>query len=230
MIGESMNAKTTREPRQRRKAAAADQTRPRQRQKEVTRAAILDAALQIFAEESFEGATTRDIAARAGVNHAMIKYYFENKTELWKAAVVFLFERMRLELVMSPTDMDSLHGEDARAYAKAYWSTYVRYCARHPEHARLMIQETIRDGQRLDWAAEHLLQESQKRAEFMVRWMQDRGLVPKVSPSALLFIIVGASQLYYALAPEVRRTWGLDPFNENHVEEHVDALMAVLFD
>jgi TetR/AcrR family transcriptional regulator len=226
-----MTKQTSGAPRQGGKAVAVDSSKPvrRLRDKEVTRAAILDAALQIFAEESFEGATTRDIAARAGVNHAMIKYYFENKNELWKAAVVFLFERMRLELVMSPADMEALHGEEARAYAKAYWSTYVRYCARHPEHARLMIQETIRDGKRLDWAAEHLLQESQRRAEFMVRWMQDRGLVPMVSPSALLFIIVGASQLYYALAPEVRRTWGHDPCQENHVEEHVDALMAVLF-
>jgi AcrR family transcriptional regulator len=226
-----MEAKPPRAPRPRPRPdrIAPPRLLPRQRQKEVTRAAILSAALEIFGEQSFEGATTRDIAARAGVNHAMIKYYFENKTELWKAAVGFLFERMRGELRLSPEEMERLHGEEARAYAKTYFSNYIRYCARHPEHARLMIQETIRDGERMDWATEHFLLEHKKRAEFLVRWMQDRGLAPKVSPSALLFIIVGASQLYYALAPEVRRTWGLDPFHESHVEEHVDALMAVLF-
>jgi TetR/AcrR family transcriptional regulator len=224
-----METQPPRQPRPRASGVAAPKLLPRQRQKEVTRAAILSAALQIFAEQSFEGATTRDIAARAGVNHAMIKYYFENKTELWKAAVGFLFERMRRELRLSRTEMERLHGEDARAYAKAYFSNYIRYCARHPEHARLMIQETIRDGDRMDWATEHFLLENKKRADFLVRWMQDLDLVPKVSPSALLFIIVGASQLYYALAPEVRRTWGLDPFHESHVEEHVNALMAVLF-
>jgi AcrR family transcriptional regulator len=226
-----MEAKQPGAPDRRRppKVAVPKSAAPRQRQKEVTRAAILEAALQIFAEQSFEGAATRDIAARAGVNHAMIKYYFENKTELWKEAVIFLFARMRRELSLSPEQMEQLHGEAALAYAKTYFSNYIRYCARYPEHARLMIQETIRDGERLDWATEHFLIENKKRAEFLVRWMQDRGLVPKVSPSAMLFMIVGASQLYYALAPEVRRAWGIDPFHESQVDEHVDAMMAVLF-
>lgn len=32
---------------------------------------------------------------------------------------------------------------------KEYIHTYVRYCARHPEHARLMMQEANRDSARL---------------------------------------------------------------------------------
>ena len=46
---------------------------------EETRARIVDAALALFGEYGFDGASTRDIAERAGVNAPAIGYYFDNK-------------------------------------------------------------------------------------------------------------------------------------------------------
>ncbi len=48
---------------------------------------ILDAALAAFAERGFDGATTRAIAAAAGVNLGLIPYYFADKQGLWREAV-----------------------------------------------------------------------------------------------------------------------------------------------
>jgi AcrR family transcriptional regulator len=48
---------------------------------------ILSAALSAFAERGFEGATTREIAAAAGVPHGLITYHYESKQALWEAAV-----------------------------------------------------------------------------------------------------------------------------------------------
>ncbi len=47
---------------------------------------ILEAALDVFAEQGFEGATTKEIAARAGVTHGLIYFYFASKEELYQAA------------------------------------------------------------------------------------------------------------------------------------------------
>ena len=47
---------------------------------------ILEAALDIFAEQGFEGATTKEIAARAGVTHGLIYFYFPSKEDLFQAA------------------------------------------------------------------------------------------------------------------------------------------------
>ena len=47
---------------------------------------ILEAALDIFADQGFEGATTKQIAARAGVTSGLIYFYFPNKEELFCAA------------------------------------------------------------------------------------------------------------------------------------------------
>ena len=51
----------------------------------------LEAALEVFSERGFDGATTRDIAARAATNLGLITYYFDSKEKLWRAAVDRVF-------------------------------------------------------------------------------------------------------------------------------------------
>jgi AcrR family transcriptional regulator len=48
-----------------------------------TRATILDAARSQFAAHGFEGATMRAIAREAGVDPALVSYYFDSKGELF---------------------------------------------------------------------------------------------------------------------------------------------------
>ncbi|MGA7778679.1 MAG: CerR family C-terminal domain-containing protein [Paraburkholderia sp.] len=52
-----------------------------------TRQRIIEAAIELFGEHGFEGASTRDIAALAGVNAPALQYYFENKEGVYRACV-----------------------------------------------------------------------------------------------------------------------------------------------
>jgi AcrR family transcriptional regulator len=52
-----------------------------------TRAAILTAARELFAERGYAGATTRGIAAKAGVDPALVHHYFTNKEGVFAAAM-----------------------------------------------------------------------------------------------------------------------------------------------
>ena len=58
-----------------------DNTR-RHRQYEKRLRSILKAASQVIAREGFEGASVRDVAAKAKINLSGIYYYFTNKDEL----------------------------------------------------------------------------------------------------------------------------------------------------
>ncbi|MBO9709086.1 MAG: TetR/AcrR family transcriptional regulator [Caulobacter sp.] len=198
----------------------------RARQKAATQASILQAALEIFSEQGFEGASTREIAAKAGVHHALIKYHFDNKDTLWRAAVTFLFQRQAKELQLPAPD-DPAYGS-YRDFAKAVIRSVVLYSARHPEHARLMVQESVRDSERFRWAADEFIVETRKAAENFILLCQREGILPKVSVAASVYIFVGAAQLFYTLAPEVERVWGLDPSDPKVIEDHADALVAIM--
>ncbi|PXX59153.1 TetR family transcriptional regulator [Nocardia tenerifensis] len=73
-----------------------NETASRKRDSVATSAAILAAAQELFAERGYERATVRDIAARAGVNQALLFRYFGNKDELFRAAIA-AHGRRRLE-------------------------------------------------------------------------------------------------------------------------------------
>ena len=57
-----------------------------------TRAAILQAARELFAECGYERTTVRDIAARASIDPAMVMRYFGSKDALFAQATVFDLE------------------------------------------------------------------------------------------------------------------------------------------
>lgn len=61
--------------------------RPRDGNPAETRKEILRAAEQSFADSGFVGATTRQVAAKAGVNVATLHYHFGNKEGLYRAVL-----------------------------------------------------------------------------------------------------------------------------------------------
>jgi AcrR family transcriptional regulator len=54
---------------------------------EDTRDKLLKAAIQVFSDHGYEGATVRAICRRAGVNLALVKYHYGDKLALYRAVV-----------------------------------------------------------------------------------------------------------------------------------------------
>ncbi len=79
-----------------------------------TRAALVSAALKLLGDKGFEATSTREIAAEAGVNAAMIAYHFGGKEGLRSACADFVAERMR-GIFASAGDMGSDAPEAAAA-------------------------------------------------------------------------------------------------------------------
>ena len=61
--------------------------RERRGSREQTTAAILDAAEKLFAERGFTAVTVRDIAAEAGVSHALVHRYLGSKADVYRTVL-----------------------------------------------------------------------------------------------------------------------------------------------
>lgn len=196
----------------------------RERQKQETRRKILQAALEEFAERGFDGASIRDIAAKAGVIHGLVKYHFENKERLWRTAVDYLFERQAEEMAR-PEEFDKLSFEEQM---KNWLMRYVRYSAKYPEHARIMVQESMRDSERLRWAVEkHVMANHKRTAEIFNVWIAD-GLLPNISLQYLMPILAGAVQFPFLRAPSEKLSSGVDFNNPVQVDHYIDSLITLL--
>lgn len=87
-----------------------------------TREDILRAAREVFAEESYEGASLRRIARRAGVDPALLIHYFDSKEGLFSAAMALPFEPDDLAQAAFGPGMDGA-GERLAAAFFAMWES-----------------------------------------------------------------------------------------------------------
>lgn len=79
---------------------------------EETRLRIIQAAIDVFGERGFDGATTREIAQRAGVNPPALQYYFENKDGVYRACAdhIACSSRERYEPIMARVETELAAG------------------------------------------------------------------------------------------------------------------------
>jgi AcrR family transcriptional regulator len=76
----------------------AHKKKPKPRNASKTRASILSAAQQSFAEHGYAQAGIRDVAARAGISSPMLLRYFGSKAGLFEAALI---EAMQVETLFN---------------------------------------------------------------------------------------------------------------------------------
>lgn len=71
---------------------------------------IMEAAEKLFADKGFEGTSVRDIADTAGVNLAMISYYFGSKEKLMESMFAYRSEffKLQLESMVQNKDMEPM--------------------------------------------------------------------------------------------------------------------------
>jgi AcrR family transcriptional regulator len=199
--------------------------RPQRRSLE-TRERLVEAALRVFAGHGFEGATTREIARRAGVALAALPYHFTTKEALWRAAADRVFGRLGETFRRR---LAALEGVDLPTRLRLILRDFLLFQVANPDLHRFMIQEGIARTPRLEWLVETHIRPIYDAVRRLVLAAQDAGVSPPGRPEHLHYMLIGAVSSVYALAAEFELLTGASPSQPALVEEHIAALERLFF-
>ena len=198
-------------------------TVPRSDVSAITRASLIEAAVHEFAAHGFDGASTRSIATRAGVDQPQINYHFESKLDLWRAAVDWLFTDLHHE-----TSQAMAGARTQRDRLAAGIRAFVRHAARRPELNRIMVRESGAPSERLDWLVETYVRQRFELVSALWEPLRRRGEVVDIDALTAFYMMLGGGTLLYTNAPEARMIGGLNPDQPDRIEAHADALISML--
>jgi AcrR family transcriptional regulator len=187
-------------------------------------ARILSAALAAFSEQGFDGARTRDIAARADVTLGLLQYHYGSKDELWKAAVEQAFSTLGagVDLILAPSE-----AVDERERLRRLLRAHVAFVAQHTEFIRIMHDEGKRRGPRMRWLADRYVKPLHDKLTPLIERAQAQGILPSgIAPAHFLYLIVGAGMIFHQ-AEECKRVAGFDPAEASAVAAHTRAVEAL---
>jgi AcrR family transcriptional regulator len=182
------------------------------------------AALDVFASHGFEGATTREIASRAGVALAALPYHFTTKEALWKAAADRIFGLLQEHFEMHRRDME---GADPQSRLRVLLREFVVFAAKHPELHRFMLQEGTDGGERLVWLADTHVRPLYRVVVGLVEEGQASGVLVEGRGEQVFYALIGAASLPYAVAPEYQLLTRAKPDSPRRIESHVEFLLRL---
>ncbi len=166
-----------------------------------TRGKIITSAIKVFAVKGKHGARMEEIAADAGINKAMLYYYYSTKNNLYKEVLAqivkdhgcFIHERMK-EAMSSSTDPLKI----LRVFAGVHLEAFMK-----DENRTKVIIEAL-SSQPKDMAEAVRMKVCEKGAPVMFDVIREgikKKLFRDIDPRQLLISIVGMNMIYLAAKP-----------------------------
>jgi AcrR family transcriptional regulator len=124
---------------------------PREERRRRTEAAILEAARELFADVGFEKTTIRSVAAKAGIDPALVMQYYGNKEGLFAASARWHVDHKRMidatlgEIPQTALD-DVLAAFEAPATRDATVALF-RNCLTHDSALEIVRDEVLCENQ-----------------------------------------------------------------------------------
>lgn len=176
------------------------------RRTSATRARLMAAAVQVFAEQGYEGATVREICRRASTNVAAVNYHFGDKHRLYGAIfdTVFAQLRARRRHFLPPHRPPE---ERLRVFLQALFEEMF-HCLGDPDEctrlAAMYLMEMVRPTEVLDRVVEEYIRHDAEELQDIVTALlgpgADRDMVIDCSAS-----VIGQMLYYYHARPLIER-------------------------
>ena len=150
-----------------------------------TKARILVAAEEVFAARGFPGASTREIAARAGVNISSLHYHWESKETLYFAVFRNIFDRIVDLLRNTLEPLVACEGSRDAAIATTMHQLF-DFFADNPNVPKLLVRRIV-DNEEIDVGIERDLLEP--AGGVFSQWLSRLGRAPTSDEESRLFML-----------------------------------------
>lgn len=179
---------------------------PADRKGERTAARIRDAALALFSRLGFERVMMGEIAAAAGVSQATLHYHFQDKSQLWRAAM------LQLRAVVAEEERLLEAATDASAIVQLRMAIrlFLGISWKHPALGRIVALEGMAGGERLDWLDAHLIGPRNRRLAQLAQAAIDAGDLKPFPAAQLVITLQAAAAGIINLSPMMQATFGVD--------------------
>ena len=183
--------------------------------REQTTAAILDAAEKLFSERGFTAVTVRDIAADAGVSHALVHRYLGSKQDVYRA----MLARNEGAFVSAASDQDELLTVTSLMLREglAHQRRYVRLIAHSALHG-LSYERTVGRFS----ATERLVELAEASAPSGGASQDHEAVDPRFVVASVVALFIG----WISAEEWVLRASGLSDMSDKEI---VDSLEQVIF-
>jgi TetR/AcrR family transcriptional regulator len=197
---------------------SATQCRTQSERADQTKSRILDAAVREFSEKGLAGARTEQIAEIAGVNKALLYYYFKSKEALYKAALECVALRV-LNSSMAALSPARTAGEQILRYALNHFDRIHS----QREFQNLMQQEMVRlrQGEESSFAriAELVFRPHMSKLNELVEEGKKNGELIDADGSQIMYAAMGANVFYFLSAPVMGILNNIDTLTRSAMEQ-----------
>jgi AcrR family transcriptional regulator len=188
---------------------------------------LLDAALQSFGENGYDGASVREIARHLKVSHNLIPQRFGSKEKLWYAAVDHGFGRLVKDLNREAQAL----GSDELLILRGLVSSFIEKNALHPSLLQIINQEASQPGPRLDYLFESYIRPVRDFGEAWLSRLAAEGRIKPISVTLIYFLMTHGAGGLFAL-PELTKRLGKGIRNKpaTTIQEQAESATGIIFD
>ncbi|MGG3454572.1 TetR/AcrR family transcriptional regulator [Paenibacillus rhizolycopersici] len=185
---------------------------------------ILNCAEELFANSSYSATRISDIAAKAGVNQALVHYYFDTKEKLYQAVLMRLFSQW--ESYVEGQSWENVHPE---LVLKQYIKTHFDIKCKIPNLYKIFHKESLEGGKLFDrYASSKWFQDFFDKNEMFKEWKRAGILNPHVNVQVVLFCLWGMmNQFYYRDTDSLAMITGYTGTKEELQEVIADQMIGI---
>jgi TetR/AcrR family transcriptional regulator len=186
---------------------------------------ILEAAVEEFIQHGFSGARVDRIAQRAGINKAMIYYYFSSKEKLYQAVIDEHINRLGAEVQMRIEE-----AADLEESLLAICRVYMKLMTQNARYLPILLREFASGGGRLSSSLQRMTSERGLPALFLRKLEEGQraGRFRDCDSRQALISFIGMNLFYLLFAPMANTIWGIEDenaFREQRPREVVELFM-----